>query len=98
MSMRKCDDVPINGANAREHTVDARLNLFRAFPAGSAVFENLPSRPLRQNLLSRRSFVFAIIPFHQIRLEVSLRRKAGQFTRFPGALERTRQNKRKSFR
>ena len=71
-------------------TLSARAgNLLWCFSAGTPVVEYLPARMLRLDLPAAKTFILAIVPLHQIRVDHCNGLKAGQFAGAGGAVQGT---------
>ena len=64
---------------SRDDTIGTYAHLAGSFAAWAAVLKEQPSWGLFANLTRRQSFVFAVIPLHQI--VIDLRRSAGKLAR-----------------
>jgi hypothetical protein len=77
VTVREKRDVPFDGARPRDHAIHPRYCLFGGFATRAAVAEKHPPGRLRIDLFRSQSFVFAIVPFHQITIDFCVRAETG---------------------
>jgi len=82
----------VDRADPGDDAIDARANLLGAFAAGTAVREDHPVGILCTNLAWRKAFILAVIPLHEVAVDLGALGEAGELTRLAGATERARQN------
>ena len=58
----------------------------------AAITEDCPPRAMNVNLLGGQSFVVAVVPFHQIRIDLGTRAEPRQFAGLPRPSQRARQH------
>ena len=76
-----------------DHTIDSHAELLRSFSASAAaIVEDCPARMVSLNLVGGQSFVIAVVPFHQIRINLGARSQSRQFTGLPRPSQRARQH------
>src|SRR5262245_9982434 len=91
VSKQRC--IALQRTQSRDHTIDASANLLGSFAARTAaIAEDRPSRAVSVNLLRRQSFVRAVVPLHQIRIDLGTRSQARHLTGLPRSSQRTRQH------
>ena len=95
MAVRKKCDISMQGAEPANEAVSACGNLGGRFTVRRAVPKEIPARLRFENVCGRASFVVAIVPPHEIRLDFGLRPKSNQRTRLLGASQRAGQYMRK---
>src|SRR2546428_3684793 len=81
VAARKEQHVPLDGSHPAYHPVGPRSHLVRRLPARAAVAEQLPVRALGLNLGAGATFIHAIVPFHEIGLDVGRRAEARHLAR-----------------
>ena len=72
MAVRKKGGMPFHRADPCDHTIDPGANLIGAFATRAAVAEKDPPGRLRPDLFRGQTFVFAVVPFHQIMMDLSV--------------------------
>src|SRR5262245_42600969 len=95
MAVREQGHMALDRADLCDHTIDARPDLLRAFPTRASIGEHYPPRPCGVDLLWGESLVLAVVPFHQIAIDLGSLAESRQLTSFPRPLERARQDERK---
>src|SRR5262245_26494037 len=70
MPARKQEHIAVDLTQALDHRVGPRRHLIRRFAAGAAMDEKVPVRTLLTDLGRAQTFVLAVIPFEQIRIEL----------------------------
>jgi len=90
MSARKNQYIAVDRPGTPDHTISAGANLLRRFSVGTTIAKQVPIRSLRMNLRCSQAFVIAVVPFHQIRIDLGYGSKARQFTSSNSAQPRTR--------
>ena len=88
--MREHSYITFCALDSRDDTIDSRLNLFRTFATGTAVFENYPVGSCRVNLLRGQSLIVAVIPLHKIRINLGAITETRERTCFSCAPQRAR--------
>jgi hypothetical protein len=67
----------------------ARGDLLRRFAVQGAVAEQLPTRPVFQDVAGKRPLPAAVVPFDEVGIDLGDCSTAGQFTRLRGTLQGT---------
>ena len=94
MPVREERDVAIRCQRTRDHCLRAGRDLLDRFAIRKAIAEGRPARPGALNIGSAEALVRAVVPFAQIRFDLSLGTETGEFACPAGALHRARQYKR----
>ena len=68
-----------DAADTLDHAVRALADLHRRFAPGGAIPKQIPVRPISQDLRRSQSFLFAVVPFHQVRIKFRAGSKSRQF-------------------
>jgi hypothetical protein len=77
MPMREERYMSFYCAHSWNYPIDPSAHLLRAFPTRTPVPEKQPTGRLRANLLRGQSFVFAVVPFHEIAIDFSALAQTG---------------------
>src|SRR5665648_537518 len=68
--MGEDEHVALERTNPGNDTIRARTHLRQRFPAGATLLEQTPARALGPNVRRASSFVRAVVPFHQIGIDL----------------------------
>ena len=85
MAAGKNQNIPGYYAHAADYTISPRCDLLWQFAAGTAIAEQLPVRAFLKDVNRQATFVFAVVPFDEIGINLSHRSEAGQLARPHGA-------------
>src|ERR1700750_120346 len=89
MSARKEQDVLPDRPNTHDHAVCSGADLIRRLSSWAAVTEQMPVRAFLANFLGTLAFVLAVVPFHEVAVDLGHSPEAGQFARASRTLQRT---------
>src|SRR5687768_3125426 len=81
-------DVSLLATRSGDDAISTVTHLLRCLAARAAVFKQQPPWDLLVNLTRCHSFVFAVIPLHQIVVDLRGSAQPAKFTGLPGALKR----------
>jgi hypothetical protein len=84
--------VAFTAQGAIDYIQRARPDLRYSFPVRHAVAKQGPAGPTGPNLFSGSTFVIAVIPLHEVGIDLGLGSEPGQFTGAARPGERTREN------
>lgn len=87
MAAGKKQNPGLRGSHPGQHAVTARADLLGGLAAGAAVAEELPIGTHGVNLIRSEAFVFTVIPFEQVRIDIGDGAEAGELARAPRALQ-----------
>src|SRR3974390_3132142 len=88
VSVCEQQDIAVAGARTRDYPIDPCANLLGGFATRAAVSEDQPTRRDLMDLLGRQSFVCAVVPFHQIRVDDHILTETRQFAGLSRPLHR----------
>jgi hypothetical protein len=91
MAVRKKGGV-VYSARFRDHAIDACANLIGAFTARTPIGEDHPSGVSLTDLARREPLVLAVVPFHEVGLDLGPLGETSELTRLPRSTEGARQN------
>jgi hypothetical protein len=89
---RKEQHVAVHCPHPASHPVGPRPDLVRQLPSRAAVAEQLPVRALGTDVGAGETFVRAVVPFEQVRLDLSRGGEAGQLARPDRPLQGAREH------
>jgi hypothetical protein len=92
LAVREERDVSVYGAKMCDEPIGTVGNLRGHFTMRTAVPKDIPAQSLLANVDGALSFVIAIVPLCQVRLDLGRRPQPGQFTRASRALPRAGQH------
>ena len=92
MTVREDRDAALDRADAGDDAIGARGDVPRALAAGTAVPEEHPPRRRPADVRRRAPLVVAVVPLHEVRIDLSRRAETRQVARLPRATERTRED------
>src|SRR5207244_198608 len=80
VSTREQQRVAVDGAHAADHAVGSGPDLIGRLPVRGAIAEQLPVRALGMDLGARATLVRAVIPLHEVGLDLRRGAEAGELT------------------
>ena len=89
---REQEYIALERAQTAYDPIGARRRLVGRFSPGAAIPKQLPARTLRQNLRCGQAFIFAVVPFDQVRINRSNGAEACQFAGPPRPPQGTREH------
>ena len=96
LAVRKDRNFSVRSGKASYDSIGSIRNLCRGLPARTAVAIHVPGRPLPPDFCGRPTFIFAVVPFRQVMVDLSLRRQPRQFAGLSRAFPRAGQDLRKA--
>src|SRR5437867_10264521 len=88
MAAREKQNVSGHLAHSLHYAICSRSNLFWHFAARAAVAEQLPVRTFSKDVNRAATFVLAIVPFDQVRVNFSNRSESSQLARSHSTAQR----------
>src|SRR5262249_55169695 len=92
MTAREQQHVSPNGAYALHHPVRPRADLPGRLASAAAAAEDLPAPTLRKNFGGATALVFAVVPLHEIGIDLGHRGEAGELARPESTPQGTREH------
>src|SRR5207247_939272 len=92
MCARKQKHVALHRTRSSDHAIGAGRHVGRRFASGTSVEEQLPIGTLSMDLGTRASFVLAIVPFDEIRVDFGVCSKTGETGAADCPLQRAGEN------
>ena len=92
MTVRKEGDISVQRPESGQETVGAFGNLPGSFPARTPIAKEIPVRAPFANIHGTQSFVVAVIPLREVRVDLGDSAESGQLTSPPRSLSRAGQH------
>src|SRR5215472_14168055 len=83
------ENVAINRTHPLYYSIGTDLDLLRCFASGTTVAKQVPFRTLGADVGAAAPFIFSVIPFDQIPIDLGHCTKPRQFARLACPFERT---------
>src|SRR5437899_3291078 len=92
VSTGKRQDIALDAAHPSDKAIGPGGDVLRRFSVRAAVAEHLPAWPLLEDVLGPLALETAIVPLHQVRIDIGNLPEAGQRAGLCGTLQRTGEN------